>query len=84
MVPFSEIVERVKDIVSPKYDRKVFDKDVANELGLHPNSLRAYKATNHIPYRNVIIFCMRHDISVDWMLFDSGFEPKKLPKSTNS
>ena len=78
IVPFSEIVERIKDIISYKYNRKIFDKDVANELGLTPNSLRVYKVLNHIPYKYVVLFCLRNNISIDWMLFDRGIEPKRL------
>ena len=78
MVPFSEIVERIKDIVSHEYGRKVFDKDVADVLGISRNSLRVYKVTNHYPMQNIVLFCQRYGISVDWMLFDPSFEPKKI------
>jgi len=80
IVPFSEIVERIKDIISYKYSRKIFDKDVANELGLTPNSLRVYKVLNHIPYKHIVLFCLRYDVSIDWMLFDKSLKPKRLSK----
>ena len=78
MIPFSEVVERIKDIISNEYERKVFDKDVADVLGISRNSLRVYKATNYYPLQNIVLFCEKHKISVDWMLFDPSFKPKKL------
>ena len=82
-ITFAEIVERIKDIVSKEYGRRVFDKDVARELGISPNSLRVYKATNHIPYKNVIIFCISRGVSADWLLFDPDFHPRYIQKAQN-
>ncbi len=79
-IPFSEIVERIKDIISPSYNRNVFDKDVAEALGISPVTLRAYKAANYYPYKNLIIFCMDKNISIDWLLFDLSFTPKTLDR----
>jgi hypothetical protein len=78
VVDFIEIIERVKDIVSIRYTGAVYDKDVASELGMSARTLRVYKSANIIPYENICVFCSKHNISIDWMLFGVDFKPKKL------
>ena len=69
-VSFSEVIERIKDIISKEYNRSIYDKDVAEALGMSDRGLRIYKSTNSYPYTNIFYFCMKYDVSVDWMLFD--------------
>lgn len=74
-VPFTEIIERVKDIISNEVIGKIYDYHVADALWLEYSSVRMYKAKNYLPLKNVIIFCQANNISVDWMLFsDLSFE----------
>jgi len=69
MNSFREIVERVKDEISGEVDGIVKDVHVGNALGLTTNTVRIYKTKDYIPYDNVINFCIRYKLSVDWMLF---------------
>jgi len=71
-VPFSEIIERIKDKISYKIDGSVRDYHVAEAIGLDYSAVRVYKQRNYIPLPNVIIFCQTHNISVDWMIFDKN------------
>ena len=81
MVPFSEIVERIKDVISPDLKRRVLDKDVAKALGLAYGTLRTYKSSGYCPVDRVVRFCEEHNVSVDWMLFEPSFAPKPLTPS---
>ena len=82
-VPFREIVERVKDIISNEVVGKVFDHHVADVLGLEYTSIRIYKVNNYLPLKNIIMFCQSKQISVDWMLF-SHLDFDKFTKSVYS
>ena len=76
---FSEIVERIKDIISHKYpNKRVLNKYVAEELGLAPHTLRMYKYKNIMPYDRVAYFCAKYEISFDWLVFDKSFKIRKL------
>lgn len=68
-----DIFERVKDVISHQYpDSKVLDKNVAHALGIKPASLSMMKKRGHIPYDEVTMFCIRNNVSANWMLFGVG------------
>ena len=68
-----EIVERMKDVISHDHpNRKIRDKHVALALSIRPDSLCVKKAKGLIPYEEVVMFCLRRKISVNWMLFGIG------------
>jgi len=68
-VPFYEIVERIKDIISNEVDGKVYDYHVAEALGLSTNSIRMYKSINFLPLEQLMVFCSIRKISCDWLIF---------------
>jgi len=68
--PFTEIVERIKDILSPEIPGRIYDRHVAEELGLSPNSIRVYKSADYLPLDQLAMFCARRDVSLDWLIFD--------------
>jgi hypothetical protein len=75
MLEFSEIIERVKDIISSKkIGGRVYDKDVAAELGINQGSLATMKKRNSIPYAELMSFCARKKISINWLFFDQPVE----------
>jgi hypothetical protein len=76
---FYEIVERLKDVISQKYRRRaVLDKFVADELGMKYHTFRMYKYKNILPMKELISFCCREKISLDWLLYDKDFRIKRL------
>ena len=75
---FREIVERIKDEISNDVDGPVRYKHVADVLGLKPSTVRLYVVKDHMPYKHVLRFCEKREISVDWMLFGMSFERKRL------
>ena len=75
------IIEKIKDIISSDLpNKRVFDKDVANALGLSKESLTHFKKRNSIPYEQIVFFCAKKKISINWLLFDQ--EPKSLEEQT--
>jgi SOS-response transcriptional repressor LexA len=70
---FNEITEKVKDIISNDIDSgKVFDKDVAAELGISQATFATMKKRGAIPYKELMEFCARRKISINWLFFDQA------------
>jgi len=70
---FNEIIEKVKDIISNDIDSgKVFDKDVASELGISQATFATMKKRGAIPYKELMEFCARRKISINWLFFDQA------------
>ncbi|MEA3491065.1 MAG: LexA family transcriptional regulator [Campylobacterota bacterium] len=75
MVEFGEIIEKLKDVISSKkISGKVFDKDVAMELGIPQTSFATMKKRNSIPYAELIEFCATKKLSINWLFFDQPVE----------
>ncbi len=75
MLDFNEIIERMKDILSShKISGRVYDKDVASELGIAQASFATMKKRGTIPYREIMEFCARKKISINWLFFDQPAE----------
>ncbi len=82
MTSFEDIAEKLKDIISTKVGaKKVFDKDVANALGVEPINFATMKKRNKIPFKELSEFCARERISLNWLLFDQA--PESLIDATN-
>ena len=79
---FVNIVEEIKSIVSEKFGgKKVFDKDVADALGVSHMNFATMKKRNKIPYSELLDFCASKSISINWMLY--GQSPESLVEATN-
>ena len=75
MVEFGEIMEKLKDVISTKkIGGKVFDKDVAMELGIPQASFATMKKRNSIPYEELMRFCASKKLSINWLFFDQPVE----------
>ena len=73
MNKFVDIIEKVKDIISNEVEGgKVFDKDVAKELGISQATFATMKKRGAIPYRELMEFCARRKISINWLFFDQA------------
>ena len=78
MVDFSEVIEKLKDVVSSNSDsRKIFDKDIADVLGIPQASFATMKKRNSIPYRELLEFCATKKISANWLFFDQAVDMLK-------
>lgn len=70
---FNEIIEKIKDIISTESPSgKVFDKDVAAELGISQATFATMKKRGAIPYKELMEFCARRKISINWLFFDQS------------
>jgi hypothetical protein len=82
MLIVDEIIEKLKDIISTdgKYG-KVFDKDVANSLELSQANFATMKNRGKIPFSNILNFCAKKKISINWLLYDQN--PDSLLDTTD-
>jgi len=82
MNSFTSIIEEIKSIVSSEFDsKKIFDKDVADILGISRMNFAAMKKRNKIPYTELLDFCASKSISINWLLY--GQSPESLVEATN-
>ncbi len=82
MKSFLEIVEEIKSIVSTEFNgRKIFDKDVADILGVSQMNFATMKKRNKIPFGELLDFCATKSISINWLLY--GQSPESLIEATN-
>jgi len=82
MKTFLDIVEGIKDIVSEDFPgRKIFDKDVADLLGISQMNFATMKKRDKIPFMELLDFCARRSIAINWLLY--GQSPESLIEPTN-
>lgn len=82
MKEFLDIVEEIKNIISTEFKgRKVFDKDVADMLGISQMNFATMKKRNKIPFNELLDFCATKSISINWLLY--GQSPESLIEATN-
>ncbi len=82
MNSFAEIVEEIKSIVSSEFNsKKIFDKDVAEILGISQMNFATMKKRNKIPFGELLDFCASRSISINWILY--GQSPESLVEATN-
>jgi len=82
MNSFIEIVEEIKSIVSDELNsKKIFDKDIANILNITQMNFATMKKRNKIPFEELMDFCAKKSISINWMLY--GQSPESLLEATN-
>ena len=82
MNSFADMVEEIKSIISTDYaPKKVFDKDVADLLGISQMNFATMKKRNKIPFTELLDFCASRSISINWLLY--GQSPESLVEATN-
>jgi len=82
MNSFVEIVEEIKSIVSAEFhSKKIFDKDVADVLGISQMNFATMKKRNKVPFEALLDFCAKKSISINWLLY--GQSPESLVEATN-
>ena len=65
---FLEIIQRIKKILNVKSD-----KDVANSIGMNPNSFFNRKKRGTIPMTEIVLFANTHNVNLEWLI--NGNEP---------
>ena len=73
MFDLKNILPKMKDILSKELgDRKVFDKDVADALGINHLTFATMKNRGKIPYEEILNFCAKRKISINWLFYDQA------------
>ena len=77
-----EIIEKIKDILSEELgSKRVYDKDVAVALGISKESLSHFKKRKSVPLEQIVYFCAKRKISINWILF--GQASQSLEEETD-
>ncbi len=63
------IITKIKAILSQTIQGKVYDKDVANALGIKPVTFASMKRRNSIPHKAVLDYCAANHINANDLLF---------------
>ncbi len=75
MVEFSTVIDKLKEVISERrLSKKIFDKDVANELGIPQATFATMKKRNSVPYAEILEFCAMKKISANWLFFDQAVD----------
>lgn len=82
MKSFGDIIEDIKNIISPEFEgKKIYDKDVADVLGISQMNFATLKKRNRIPFNELLDFCAKRSISINWLLYNQS--PESLIEATN-
>ncbi|MEA2098690.1 MAG: S24 family peptidase [Campylobacterota bacterium] len=82
MNKFTVIVEEIKNIVSADFSgKRIFDKDIADILGISQMNFATMKKRDKIPFTELLDFCALKSISINWLLY--GQSPESLVEATN-
>ena len=65
----SEIVERIKDIISHEIDGTVRDYHVANAINIGYTTLRTNKVKNRESLKEIAVFCYKRDLVINDIVF---------------
>jgi len=70
MFNFKDMLVKIKDIISADLgNKKVFDKDVADALGINHLTFATMKNRGKVPYEEVLNFCAQKKISINWLFY---------------
>ena len=71
MFLLNDIIDKMKDIVSQENgNKKMYDKDIADELHIKHLTFATMKNRNKIPYQEILDFCAIRKLSINWLLYD--------------
>ncbi|EAI0228025.1 S24 family peptidase, partial [Campylobacter jejuni] len=67
-----EVIEKLKDILASEGKRDLKTKDIAKELGIHPDTFNSMKFRNSIPYPQILNFLNQRNISINYFFYGSS------------
>ncbi|MDD2451818.1 hypothetical protein [Sulfurovum sp.] len=71
MIDFLEVSGRIRTILHTTLQKeKIYDRDIAHALDLDPQYYAVIKKRKKIPYEAIALFCQKHKISMNWILFN--------------
>ncbi|HJE03377.1 putative HTH-type transcriptional regulator [Aliarcobacter thereius] len=82
MIIIDEILAKLKVVLSSDFkDKRIFDKDLAEALDITQANFATMKNRGKIPYSNILNFCAKKKISINWLLYNQN--PNSLIDSTD-
>lgn len=80
MFDFQAMLPKIKDVISEELgNKKVFDKDVAEALGINQLTFATMKNRGKIPYEEILNFCAKRRISINWLFYDQATKSLEAP-----
>ncbi len=79
-VNFEEVMGRVALIIEHDLERKPYDKDIADALGIAATQYSNNKKRQNIPFEKIAELCARKRISINWVLYEQSSQ--MLDKNT--
>ncbi|EAI3744900.1 S24 family peptidase, partial [Campylobacter coli] len=67
-----EVIEKLKDILASEGKRDLKTKDIAKELGIHPDTFNSMKFRNSIPYPQILNFLNGRNININYFFYGSS------------
>ncbi|WP_321777617.1 hypothetical protein [Sulfurimonas sp.] len=69
---FEAIIVKLKHHILEQKSKKVLDKEVADALKLSQSNFATLKRRNVTPYRNILEFCEKENISCNEIFFQGS------------
>jgi len=70
MRDFHAIIKELKLYLAKSKNIKIYDKDVANALGITQVNFATIKRRNSTPYENILRFCKKEGLCCSEIFFD--------------
>ena len=70
MRDFKTLIEIIKVYLADGKNTKVYDKDVANALGISQARFATIKRRNSTPYESLLLFCKKEKLCSNDIFFD--------------
>lgn len=67
---FDDVMERVATVLERKTGKKVYDKEIAEALGMKAPNYTNAKNRNSVPIAKVAEFCAVNLVSINWVLYE--------------
>jgi len=78
---FNSVIEKIRAHMQQSQNRKIFDSDIAKELGISKEHFSRSKKSDNPPLKPIIEFCARENIVINYILFDQT--PDSLMRPTD-
>ena len=73
MLTLNDVLPKMKEIIADELGKKkVFDKDVADVLGIKQLSFATMKKRGKLPLHEILEFCAKRKISINWLLYNQS------------
>ena len=69
---FIEVIQRLEMIIERDTGKQPSNKQIAYELGLSATGFSNYKKRDSIPYKNIVEFCEKYNITINWILLGNS------------